>query len=70
MNQKVMKNLEMLGAAFTLQTNIPAYQSCNQLTHHQQLLTASLKETAATTLTGRRLPLESCQQLTQHSALN
>lgn len=25
MNQKVMKNLEMLGAAFTLQTNIPAY---------------------------------------------
>lgn len=45
MNQKVMKNLEMLGAAFTLHTNIPAYQSRSQLTHHQQLLTASLKET-------------------------
>ena len=69
-SQKVTKNLEMLGAAFTPQTNPPGYRSPSRFTHHLQLLTARSKETATTALMGWYLALDSCQQLIQCSAMN
>lgn len=65
----MIKNLEMLGAAFTLQTNLPAYQSPSGFTT-SKCSQHRLKETPATALMGWYLPLESCQQQMQLSAMN
>lgn len=65
----MIKNLEMLGAAFTLQTNLPASHPAGSPTT-SNCSQHRLEETPATALTGRYLPLESCQQQMQLSAMN